>query len=183
MTRVIIIGGTGMLSHASREISHVIDDLLLIARNPDTLAKDIGARSLRLDWKEKSAVNASICTLKNEPKADILISWLHEDGLWCLPLFEDLLIKDGRSIRIHGSAVGDPAEGIKTDPIPRTDIFRQNVVLGWIDESNGQRWLTNHEISEGVLTAFKYPEKTSIIVGHIDSREANMVKTPTFNKL
>jgi hypothetical protein len=175
MTYVIIIGGTGMLSCASRKITSQVDDVLLIARNPGKLAIDINARPLQLDWKVKPTTEASIGLLKSEPKADILISWIHDDGLWCLQQFEDLLVKGGRSIRVHGSAAGDPSEGVKTDPPPiRNDIQRQNIVLGWKEENGRRRWLTDDEISEGVITAFKNPKLTSMIVGQIDRIESNI---------
>ena len=182
MTYVIIIGGTGMLSRASREVTSQVDDVLLIARNPNKLAIEINARPLQLDWKVKSATEASIGILKSEPKADILISWIHDDGLWCLQQFEDLLVKGGRSIRVHGSAAGDPLEGVKIDPPPpRNDIQRQNIVLGWKEENSRRRWLTDNEISEGVLTAFKNPKLTSMIVGQIERISNNIgvdVNTP-----
>ena len=167
MTYVIIIGGTGMLSMASREIAQEVDNALLIARNPGQLAKNIGARSLQLDWKDKDTTNAAIHLLENERKADILISWVHKDGLWCLQGFENLLIEGGRSIRIHGSSVGDPSNGVKTDPPARKDINRQNVVLGWKEELGGWRWLTDSEISESTLLAFRNPKLTSIMAGKV----------------
>jgi hypothetical protein len=181
--RVIIIGGTGMLSSATREISHQANDLVLIARQPNELASEINARAIQLNWKNKDAVESAISKLISEPKVDILLIWIHEDGLWCLPLFENLLVENGRSIRVHGSTAGDPTEGVKTDPLPpRDDIIRQNVVLGWVEETNGRRWLTDNEISEGALAAFNNPERSSIVVGQVDKAVADTSNRLVFSK-
>lgn len=172
--RIIIIGGTGMLEKASRDIAKEEHELILISRNPNKLARELDAKSLVLDWMRKSDVQACIGRLQSEPKAEILITWIHNIGLWCLPLFENLLIPGGRSLRIHGSAAGDPAEGIKTDPAPlRDDIVRQHVVLGWVQETDGRRWLTNDEISEGVFKAFKSSDSRAMIIGQIQDTRTN----------
>lgn len=166
--RILIIGGTGMLAKASRDIAKEGHELILLSRNPDKLAKALQAKSVALDWTRKSEVLACLACLQNEPKVDVLMTWIHNNGLWCLPLFENLLIPGGRSIRIHGSAAGDPAEGIKTDPVTsRGDIIRQHVVLGWVQETEGRRWLSNDEISEGVFKAFKSTESRAMIIGQL----------------
>jgi hypothetical protein len=46
-------------------------------------------------------------------------------------------------------------------------VRRQDVVLGWVDEPGGRRWLTDEEICAGVLEALERPERRAAVVGTI----------------
>jgi hypothetical protein len=83
--------------------------LTLLARSPAALAAEIGADALAMDWAEEESVRAVLAALQAEPPFQAMISWIHPAGLWCLPDFERLLAPRGRSIRVHGSAAGDPS--------------------------------------------------------------------------
>lgn len=166
--KTIIIGGTGMLAEASRAIATKSTAMILIARSPEKLAKDLKVPSISMDWNDAHSIEKALNALRQEAPADCLISWIHDTGLPCLPDFENFLKKEGRSIRVHGSAAGDPRDGIKTDPAAPKGVFRQNVVLGWVKEEGGQkRWLTNREISSGVIEAFSHPQQSAFIVGQL----------------
>ena len=166
--KILVVGGTGMLAEASREMAKHARKLTLLARSPATLAEEIGAHAISMDWSDKDTVKSAITILQNDGPPDLLVSWIHNSGLWCLSDFETLLAPGGRSIRIHGSAAGHTQEGIKTDPIAPGHITRQNVVLGWVSEQGTCRWLDHHEISAGVLYAFYNPKKLSNIVGTLN---------------
>ena len=168
MSNIVIVGGTGMLAPATREIARYVQCLTLVARDPGSLADEIGARVLRMDWTKDEDVSKAISSLSSMPPVTLLISWVHERGMACLPRFESVLMEGGRSIRVHGSSVGDPSNGVQTDPSPPSGVLRQDVVLGWIAKENGaRRWLTDDEISAGVLTAFHEPQTRSLVVGQV----------------
>lgn len=156
-----------MLEEASRAIAQKSEKVTLIARSPEKLANDINARSISMDWNDAASVQKALQILREEDSIDCLVTWIHDKGLPCLPDFEKLLTDGARSIRVHGSAAGDPADGIKTDPPAPAHISRQNVVLGWMNEHGTKRWLTNHEISGGVIYAFNHPEKPAFVVGQL----------------
>jgi hypothetical protein len=163
----VMIGGTGMLADAAREIAKRAERLTLISRSPDRLAREIGAEALPMDWTRAESVSTALAVLREQDAPNLMVSWIHDRGLWCLPDFEALLCPGARSIRVHGSAAGNPRNGIKTDPAKPGDILRQDVVLGWVNEPNGRRWLTDREISQGVLEAFDDPAKRAWIVGEL----------------
>ena len=160
---VFIIGGTGMLAEASRWISERAISLTLAARNPEPLAKMLGAIPLQLDWSNRT-------TALPDMAFDIAITWLHDDGIWLTRPAENLLQVGGRSIRIHGSNSFDPAMRALRDPDPRKDVKRQTVILGWIDAEENKRWLTNGEICDGVITAINAPDREIVIVGNADGQ-------------
>ena len=165
MRNAVMIGGTGMLADAARVIARRSERLVLIARSPQSLAREIGAEALPMDWTDRESVGRTLAALRERDAGDLMVSWIHGAGLWCLPEFEALLAEGGRSIRVHGSAAGDPRNGIKTDPAPPAHVLRQDVVLGWINERGGRRWLTDPEISQGVLVAVDDPARRASVVG------------------
>jgi hypothetical protein len=165
MRHALVIGGTGMLARAVRRVAGEAQEVTLIARAPERLAAETGARPLAMDWADRASVAAVLARLADRSAPDLMISWIHRNGLWCLTLFEALLAPGARSVRVHGSAAGDPAAGVRTDPAPPAGVRRQDVVLGWVNEPAGRRWLTDEEICAGVLEALAHPERRAAIVG------------------
>ena len=96
---VLIIGGSGMLARASRYIAADAGKLTLGSRNPGALAGELGAVPLVLDWTDPAMTRAA---LKTVAPVDLLVSWLHDGGIWLAELAEAKLKPQGRSIRIHG---------------------------------------------------------------------------------
>lgn len=154
-----------MLADAARKIARRGARVTLIARRPDALAREIGAEPLAMDWRSEDDVARALAALGAQAAPRLMISWIHADGLWCLPSFEALLAVGARSIRVHGSAAGDPSAGIKADPPPPAHAVRQHVVLGWVNGPGGRRWLTDQEISAGVLAALDDPAAAPRVVG------------------
>ncbi|PZO84107.1 MAG: hypothetical protein DI626_08595 [Micavibrio aeruginosavorus] len=163
----IIIGGTGMLEIATRAVARNCARVTLVARAPEKLAQDIGAQGLPMDWRDKASITNAINVLRSGDAPDLVVSWIHDSGISCLPDVEKLLVTGSRSIRVHGSSAGDPRNGIASDPAAPSGIMRQNVVLGWVSQNGVLRWLRDDEISGGVIEAFLNPEKTSFIVGRV----------------
>ncbi len=144
-----------MLANASKYGATIATTVTLAARNPKKLASEIGATPLMLDWNNHDQTLADLSSL---PSFDLIISWLHNDGLWLVEHLENKLKPNGRSIRIHGSASLDPEVLASQDPPPRQDIQRQVIVLGWAEGKSGKRWLTNEEISDTVIATIKHPK-------------------------
>jgi hypothetical protein len=165
--RVLVIGGTGMLAGAVRHIARRGASVSLIARAPEALAAEVGAQAVPMDWTDRDSVAKALGAVRAHGSPGLMISWIHRPGLWCLPAFEALLLAGGRSIRVHGSAAGDPRSGIKTDPVAPSQVTRQDVVLGWVNEAQGRRWLTDEEISGGVIAAYEDPGQRAHVVGEL----------------
>ncbi len=166
---VLFVGGTGMLAPAARWIAARSPRMHLAARHPEPLATAIGARPLVLDWHDRAAGPSRLQALIAEPP-ELLISWLHDDAIWIAAVLEALLPADGRSIRVHGARSADPEVLRSRDPDPRADLRRQTVILGWRPDpagEGGRRWLTDDEISGGVIEAVLSPAASRIVVGEV----------------
>jgi hypothetical protein len=161
----LIVGGTGMLAGATRVLAARAGRALLVARCPEGLATGTGAGALALDWSAPGAA-ARIAAIPGG--FDLGVIWLHDEAAGLARAFEDLLAPGARVIRVHGSRSIDPAVRAARDPDPRPGLRRQVVILGWHPDPaapEGQRWLTDAEISAGVLAAVDHPALEAVIVG------------------
>ncbi len=151
-----------MLASATHFLAARSKSTTIIARNPLELAQKLGVCGVVADWERKHKIAAALELL---PKFDLVLSWLHARGQWLAPSLEDKLVENGRAIRVHGSRVKMPTV------LPfgaRTDIIRQNIILGWINGVSGRRWLTNEEISQGVMGVILDATQFKTIVGTCD---------------
>jgi hypothetical protein len=165
---VMIVGGTGMLAQATEHVAPLSNRLTLGTRQPGELAKKLKAIPLHLNWKER---DKTLSSLSAHPKVDLLISWLHDDGVWLAEYLEEKLVSGGRSIRVHGALSRDPKVMARRNPNPRSDVRRQTVILGWVFDIDGQRWLTNDEISQAVVEAVERPELKMIVAGTVEGED------------
>ena len=155
-----------MLAEASRHVSSISQSVTLAARNPEKLAREIQAKPLVMDWSRQDETLAALSDINT---VGLVLSWLHNDGLWLVEHLESKIIAGGRSILVHGSAARDPAILAKQAPPLRPDIQRQDVILGWVNLPNGRRWLSNEEISNAVIEAVDMPAQKVFIAGTVDA--------------
>ncbi len=155
-----------MLDKATRYIAKNSSETTVVSRNPDKLANDIDGIALKLDWL--ASRDKTIETISKLPDFDLLISWIHDEAIWLVEHLENKVKDDGRSIRIHGCASRDQQILNKRNPVHPRKVNRQTVILGWINERQGQRWLLDKEISAAVIEAVDHRERRSIIVGTIE---------------
>lgn len=163
---VFVLGGTGMLAEATRWIAMQSSHLTLGARAPDALARDLGADALTVDWADPAATLAALAP--HAGRHDIAVIWLHDAGVPLARAFEDTVRPGGRVIRVHGSASADPSVRRRREPDPRGDVSRQVVILGFHPDDTapeGRRWLTDAEISGGIIAALRDRALTALTVG------------------
>ncbi len=165
---VLIVGGTGIMADASRFVAARADRVVLGARHPHALAQETGAIPWVLDWTNQCDTLGALVPM---PAFDLVISWLHLNGMWLAEHLESKLSKGGHSLRVHGQAAAIPATLARRSPALRSGISRQDVILGRMVEAGYRRWLTNAEISRGVIEALDSPTTTPFAVGDITPPE------------
>jgi hypothetical protein len=165
----LVVGGTGMLAPATRRLAGRAGRLTLASRHPGTLAAEIGAAPLPIDWNDRAAASAALAAFRRDAApVDLLVAWLHDAAVWLAAPAEACLAAGARSIRVHGSRSADPAVRRARDPDPRPDVRRQTVILGWHPDplaEDGRRWLDHAEISDGVIAAVDEPDREIVLVG------------------
>ena len=158
--RVLLVGGTGMLTGLAEWLAPRATPLVLAARNPLELAAKLGADPVAINWNDDETLTPLL-----DRRFDLVISWLHKEGLWLTDLLEALLVPGGRSVRVHGSASVERTHRDAYDPAPRPDIKRQTAVLAWDENRGSKRWLTHTQISDGVIQLVQTPDEPHLIIG------------------
>ena len=144
-----------MLAEASRWVAAHAWQTVLAARHPEALAAELGATPWVMDWRDQCS---GLSTLVPMPKFDLVLAWLHVDGLWLAEHLHSKLAEGGRFVHVHGSAALDPAV-LERRAVAGVGV--QNVILG----RKGGRWLSKAEISAGVIAALEAPFTPRMVVG------------------
>lgn len=143
-----------------------------IARGEESLAAmageaaSTGARldPLALDLRDGDALRARLAEHTGAHGSYALtIAWLPagaDDALEAL-----VANTQGRFVHVLGSAVEDPSAPVASarHRYESPALRWQDVVLGFVRGRDGSRWLTNGEISSGVLTALATGESRSVV--------------------
>jgi NAD(P)-dependent dehydrogenase (short-subunit alcohol dehydrogenase family) len=174
----LVIGGTGMLSAATTELAKRFATVTVVARSTrslEAIAKRIAAFTtchvLKLDWSDRAGFLRSITEhLGRTGHPDFVLAWLHHEYL-APDLAEALrsIPLDLRFVHVLSSAAANPAGSAselrkKFSTLP--GVVYQQVVLGFVVEAGGSRWLTHSEICDGVLEAID-TGATFTIVGSV----------------
>jgi NAD(P)-dependent dehydrogenase (short-subunit alcohol dehydrogenase family) len=171
-SHTIVVGGTGMLRAASVELAKRSGALTSVARTERSLARldqeiedlDCRHRPVRLDYNDLTELRREVAdAIETEGPADLLLAWIHDEQGPVLPALVEQVSRHRalpacQVVHVRGSASADPA-GAEDASAGRysnlESVAYQQVVLGFhLDpETNASRWLTNDEISAGVLEA------------------------------
>lgn len=160
----LVIGGTGMLrgvslglaehstvsvvarSHA--RLSGLVSDAARLARVINPLPVDYhDQQSLALAVRSASTAHGPI---------SLAVCWVHSTAPGALPLIHDLIGSDRHPPRVFevvGSAAADPAVRSAAEEPSDGRTRPRRIVLGFVTEAGGSRWLTHAEICSGILDA------------------------------
>jgi hypothetical protein len=157
----MVVGGTGMLAGAVR-------GLVLRGWRVSVLARRASAFAMRQDGVTGYDCNyndtdALIATLNRARDGDgpiaLAVAWFHTLGpAPMLTTRTGSAAAPGRFFHVLGSAMADPdhpdrlAKAADSAKDAAFCLYRQ-VLLGYVRDGESSRWLTNDEISNGVLKA------------------------------
>jgi hypothetical protein len=174
----LIIGGTGMLKKTTEYLSENYDTVSVICRNKNRIdARLKNINPLILDYTNYEALSGNISEAMEKFGAiELVVSWIHSTAPLAPKLFAEKINSSRKPFRffdILGSAYADPSKNNED----RKNIFKEydnliyrKIILGFVIENGSSRWLTNDEISSGVIDAVKndLPEK---IIGTVSPWE------------
>lgn len=164
----LVIGGTGMLSEAALTLGEHSDALSIIARTRKSL-DFLGTRLLdspavynpiQIDYQDVALLKKSLrAAIESYGPIDLVVAWIHSNAQ-DVPLIvastaaEKSLVVDFFHVLGSSSAepqsVPNPME-LRLRTIPGLKYHK--VILGFVREGGNSRWLTNQEISRGVIDA------------------------------
>jgi hypothetical protein len=173
-THALIIGGTGMLQAASRQIVAGARHATLVARGIAALEQTRGEGSaslVALDYHRTTDLVDRLRTARDEHGPfDLVVLWLHFSAAASFEAVIDLLGEQAQPCRVfdvRGSASADPSRG-DDERYTTADVAvdYRRVILGFVRDDEHSRWLTHTEISQGVLDAIS-ADQTEYVVGQV----------------
>jgi hypothetical protein len=175
----LVIGGTGMLRRATVEIAERSRRLTAVARTAASLAilssllsARQGDRYETSDWNQPNQFVRDLQRLVNEVGPPTLVlAWLHDMNLGPRVAAAVSTPKTRCDFfQVIGSSGASPYGGamaVRNQMETESHVKYFQVVLGFMQESGSSRWLTNDEISDGVLEAVR-KRKAQHIIGTLD---------------
>ncbi len=145
----LVVGGTGMLAGVTTALAARGHPVTVIARRPAAL----GVSQLALDYRDTTALERGLeNAVAERGPVELSVLWVHTDGPAAPAAVAEATAPGGRVVQVFGTRIWP------LDPVPVHVAYRQ-VLLGSI----GGRWLTNAEISDGVLAAVDADEPVRVV--------------------
>ena len=178
----LVVGGTGMLRGASLGLAARGYTVSVVARRQsrlDALVQEAAGlkgtiHPIALDYRDTGALKAALVKARTRfGPIELAVVWIHSIAP-AAPLAVAHHVgspqRPGRFFHVLGSAAADPS---RPDPQRRAvfasvaNIRYREVILGFVREGRGSRWLTHDEISAGVLAAVE-ADRPRFIVGTVE---------------
>jgi hypothetical protein len=152
----VVVGGTGMLRGVVEHLRDSDVRTTVVARRPDRAVD--GVEAVAADWADPATVARALAGRR----PDVAVLWVHEPHRrGVLEVVESLLEEGGLLVHVWGSAGPHPPR--RTPSSTRTDLVVRHVVLGFVPGPGGSRWLTDEEVSDGVVAALRRPEPVQVV--------------------
>lgn len=169
MSHALIIGGSGMLKEAAIWLATQYDDVTVIGRSKKKMdflidqCKNINP--IYIDYHDTNQLKSRIEEqIRKLGDIDLIVAWVHSTAPDALSTIMNVVSKQKSNwnlLHILGSRSN--LETIKKNiSVPENCTYSQ-VQLGFVRENDQTRWLTNTEISSGVIKAISQKEAKYIV--------------------
>lgn len=159
----LVIGGTGMLQQATLHLAQRFDHVSLIARRPERVGPHDRIHPVALDYRNTQALTEAVRrAIAAHGPISLVVSWIHSTAPDALPAILRELSEPFRLVHVRGSAAADPSRLPPAPGVPDHCRYQQ-VILGFVIEGSRSRWLTNQEISQGVIAAIGSGSEVHIV--------------------
>lgn len=163
----LVVGGTGMLAVVTRwlaEQGHVVS---VVSRRAQQVFDEVSAGKLNhigVDYRDSEILRHRISeAITAYGPIELAVFWIHTVAPDAFQVIANEISRFAqvpwRLFHVRGSAAHlhpEPAQ------VPSSCLYRQ-VVLGFVTEGNGSRWLTHEEISDGVIEAMQNDWERSVV--------------------
>lgn len=166
----LVIGGTGMLSKTCVWLAEEGVKAIVLGRNENKL------KSLTNNYEQLVPVLAdysdreSFTEIINKCIAyygrfDGVVAWIHNDATEILKLVDEI---NGGAAKFIFHVMGSSSDvaAIKERVEVNSAVNYYQIQLGFVLEGGYSRWLTNAEISDGVIESIK--EERDVLVGQLE---------------
>ncbi|WP_258109563.1 short-chain dehydrogenase [Alicyclobacillus sp. SP_1] len=170
---VLVVGGTGMLKEVSLWLANQGHEVSVIARihSPrwKSLLYDALSAAARIHPVGTNYLNSNDLerciqqAIRLRGPIELAVFWIHSDAPDAFQVIADEIDRNTkvpwRLFHVRGSTAH-----IEPNPpaLPPNCGYRE-VVLGFICEDGGSRWLTHREICTGVIEAIQHDQERTIV--------------------
>lgn len=162
MRHALVIGGSGMLAKASLWLADHCDKVSVIGRNPHKLNRLLDQSKSRniipivVDYYDKEQFRNQINhSMANHGPFEMVVAWIHSQEKEIIDIVCGEIQKYSNRTWSLYHVLGSSSnldEILRELEVPENCEYHQ-VQLGFVIEPNRSRWLTNDEISDGVIHA------------------------------
>ena len=134
-----------MLARLVADLAERDDSLTVVARTPRRLPP--GVVQLALDYRSTEDLRRGLTeAIRERGPIELAVCWIHTDAPDAPRVVAEHVVPGGRLVQVFGTRVWPLAV------LPAGLAYTQ-VLLGGMRSASGVRWLTDEEISKGVLAA------------------------------
>ncbi len=165
---ILVVGGTGMLAGLTEALAGDGGRLSLLSRQASRFAGPDNLTGYDVDYLDKAAF---VAALEAAGPVDLAVAWFHSVKIPAARRLAERIGSprgSGRLFQVVGSATGDPTHldrlATAADVAANLPQCRlRQVVLGFQIEDGRSRWLTDAEISGGVLAAVRADQLYTVV--------------------
>lgn len=171
LKHVLIIGGTGMLKGVVISLLDEYDIVSVLSRNDEkfnNLKEEADKGSKKLNWIKcdytdyQELTSQLIKAIGELNEISLVISWIHSTAALA-PAIAAKIINHQRTKCDYYDIIS--STGVSREPsfTPFENITYHKIQLGYVNDGDANRWLSDDEICSGVIEAVKSGEKDSAI--------------------
>lgn len=178
MAHVLVVGGTGMLKKVALFLAAHDNIVSVIARSKSDL-EELKAEAetangkilpIQLDYRDQEALTKELeAAISAHGPINLAVNWMHADAIGSAQCIAEILNSTSpvcRYFQVLPSIDGDAASDhdYYNDPFSHfPKVLYRKIILGFIVEGGMSRWLTDAEISAGVIDALRNDRHDAVI--------------------
>jgi NAD(P)-dependent dehydrogenase (short-subunit alcohol dehydrogenase family) len=168
----LAVGTSGMLAAACHGLADRGWQVTMIARTERRLVAVAAGRPgvwpVPVDYRDAGAFGRALAPAAGQRGGFTLaLCWIRGNAPEALRAAAAAVVAGGRVVHVLGSASRDPTTAGSAALREQDRVRYQPVVLGFVVEGGRSRWLTDAEISAGVLAAIDDPAAEPYVVGRV----------------
>jgi hypothetical protein len=163
----LLLGTTGMLSAAAAHAVARSKKAVLVSRHADAFSfnndvLDVKLKPINVSYDDE---NAFLDALLYHAPFDLALTWMHPPAEILRAALDGMIAPGGRLVEVMGSRsilLGPNGEASIAERRAQalalqTEIAYAQVILGFVVENGGSRWLTHEEISAAAIAQMERP--------------------------
>ncbi|MHC2275456.1 NADPH:quinone reductase-like Zn-dependent oxidoreductase [Bradyrhizobium diazoefficiens] len=171
-SHVLTVGGTGMLRSATLALAKRTKRITIISRDPHKFASEVNSltgnvNDASIDYHDTLKLSNAVEHWQDVAgPIDLAVCWIHSSAPNALAAIAASLRGPAEIFQVIGSATGNPLDRARqwaSTISGFSQVRHRCAILGSVATPSGPRWLSNEEISQGVLKGVVGPGPVHLV--------------------